>query len=533
MVECEPAVAPAPQVVQERAPAAAEGGLRLQSAIGQSEDVSQGAALPPEGSEPHDAIDPCTGLQLGEVRLIDRLVENIECFIAPWATAREGNLRFETRSLEFAISSFKQHYAEANPERVAISQAPKGLEELKRRLQRGNIPRFINEIRATKNVGEAPALADLVEWLGLEGEVMHTYHLLTHGSLDLSVGAGEAGVARFELRYESTILPNWSRDLGCITVGLGKSVTMKPPRAVRPGAGKAVGEGVSKAAPGGVPENATRDLAHKAAPKQPKGDAADLAPEPRNSLTRTATVPGGSMEAKSFNFIYPDDVHRAVLDYLKVGLSAAGKATELGFIRVHIGRFSLLFNATGNSERAGEGVLDLKAGASMGVGVCATSDAEVEAPKSIEPAVPAPRSAVLTPIRLSVYFDVGSAELSAGNQAALEDLVARLDAITRSAPGAEPQIHLQGVASAEWKGATESAEAHGHNEALAVDRTLAVQSALDTRLDNAGLPARIARSISTEARVGQVEHAPLDREVCIEVSFDMCAPRNEALGEAA
>ncbi|MEZ4468075.1 MAG: hypothetical protein R3F43_27485 [bacterium] len=139
---------------------------------------------------------------------------------------------------------------------------------------------------------------------------------------------------------------------------------------------------------------------------------------------------------------------------------------------------------------------------------------------------------MLASIHELVFFRVGCAEVDAVGHATLEALIARVARIVDQAPGAAPQLTVVGAASADWRRAVDGEEARRRNEALAVDRTLAVQGALETRLASAGLPAQVGRQLVAAARVGDEEGAAFDRQVQITVSFDLCAPRAAALHAA-
>ena len=477
MAEQQVAVAAAPQPVHQ--PPVLEGGHTQQAAIGQSEEAQPGF-VPPPPPPPGDLspearaaqIVPGIGITVGELRVIDGLVENIECFIAPWEKARVSDLRFNPAALSVAITSFQRNFITAQPDHRPIGQSPKALEELKRRLQRGHIPGFIEEIRATQNAGAAPALAPLAEWLGLKGVVKHRYTLTPKGGGQVSRGVAEASGQTYELRYSGDLLPSWSATLTCAALGVGPSVAFLD---------------------GGL----------------------------KTKPQRIAASDGITID--SFNFIHPDDVPSAWLDFAKAGAGAAEEAWGVSELRLHVADKVLTFRSAGRSKE--EDGLGVRAGANLGLGYCVGPElADVETPRALEPVAPGQRSAGVAPLRLCLYFDVGSPELRPANQRALEELVGQVADTVRSLHEAEPMIHLCGRASAEWKAARDSVTAYDHNESLAVDRTLAVQAAMETRFDNAGLAARFARSITTEAAVGATEGEVLDREVTIEVAFELRAP---------
>ncbi|MEZ4474289.1 MAG: hypothetical protein R3F60_26580 [bacterium] len=471
-------------------PQAAEGGLALQAAIAQSEELQPGfqpGAPPPPlaGLSPEELaaqVDPCTGLSLGAVRVIDCYVEDVECLLAPWADLRgSDDPRFDLSALTVRTARFLETFSRVAG--ASVSGCPGAEGVLAERLQRGHIRRFVDEIRCLADPAQgAVALVPLARWLGLEGPPMpHHYTFQLIAGAEGGVGPADASVAFLRVTYTHPTLPGWTRLIQSLEVGA----------------------------------------------------SAGVGPDFVNGNISVG-VDGvfGTSEATTHHYFSPAAFTSAHYSYQRSAAYVRGYGVEQGNLTIDAGGHTLNLDVGGAGVKFGAASYGQ---ASVGVGVGQIRGVGPASVQPVAPLVAQPAAApapVLASIHELVFFRVGCAEVDAVGHATLEALIARVARIVDQAPGAAPQLTVVGAASADWRRAVDGEEARRRNEALAVDRTLAVQGALETRLASAGLPAQVGRQLVAAARVGDEEGAAFDRQVQITVSFDLCAPRAAALHAA-
>lgn len=472
---------PVPSSPEPRQPQAAEGGLMLQAAIAQSAELQPGyrAGAPPPliaGMSPEELAaqtDPCTGLSIGAVRLIDAFVDDVGVALQPWIAARDSDdPRFDASVLTYRIARFLQVFAQVTGAPVA------GPAEAELSLRLAPHRALVDQIRSLADPGrEAGALLPLARWLGLDGlPAPHHYTFELLVGLETSWGVAGAGGGLLQVTYRHPVLPGWTR--------LVRSAEL----------------GVALSAMGGS----------------------------------AAITTGSTAETSTLYYLSPSAFDRAHYTYARVQGGVGPGRGELGALRLQVDGHALTLDTSGLTD--GIGARGLSAGAGVGELVGVGGAAPLPPIRPPARSVAPERAPVPGGFRELVFFGPGSAEIDAASHAALEALVQRTAQVVERAPGAEPQVRVEGRASADWAAARASDEARHQNEGLAADRAMAVQDALDTRLASAGLPRHISRQIVAAARVGEVPGDAFDRQVEVAVSFDLCAPRraaDHAKGESA
>lgn len=437
--------------------------------------------------EENEGTGECFAIEDDAHVLIDRFVTEAREAIEGWAAIRTStDLRFDASALDQRHMQFLKDWMALesnlgpNDSPVSFQNTPEAVEEVRRRLNAGTIPQFVQEIRIFNN----GALHGYAEVLGIEDSlVSHDYELLT--TFGISGGGGEALVGEvalnfYEVRYSNSLGMSWSQSTTCLSGGVGLGVSTVP-----------------------VSVNMSSSLGK-------------------------AQMNAGSRS--SIEYFGPEFFDGAAITYTNAEALTGGGVAVGALSFTNLDR-TFTFDTSGMIVRAGTDDVGAASG-TLGAGVCGSpsTDEGISLGDVKSVAEESNDGEWEALIEAGVFFPTGDAALDGDDIQTVQDVVRAIVRHEQGSPGDVFRIAVVGSASNRWRGDTGEATPEELNEAVATDRASAVRAALEVELgelaheftDGVFDESIMADLVRSSSSADPDDNSQIDRSVYIAVYYNGC-----------